>query len=127
MINKVSKIFVIIFMIALICFIVNGYIKKYDVENNGKISIGKYVLYDSWPKGECNYFIFYINGKKYKENGGRAPIGFSENIGKFYKIIYSKKYKGSIQALFDQEVTDTTKILKAGFSKDELESYLKKE
>lgn len=119
MVNKVSKFFVIAFILGAICLIVNGYIKKNDVENNGKISVGKYVLHDSWGKGECNYFLFYINGKEYKENGGRAPVGFSENIGKFYKIKYSGKYKGSIQALFYQEVTDTTEILQAGFTKEE--------
>lgn len=121
MVNKISKIFVIIFIICVIGLMINGYIKKYDVENNGKSSIGKYTLHDSWGKGEANYFIFHINGKKYKGNGGRAPQGFKENIGKFYKIIYSEKYQKTVQAFFNEEVTDTTAILKAGFAKEDLE------
>lgn len=120
MVKIICKIFVITFFLGAISLIAHSYFLKYDVENKGKISIGKYVLQDSWGKGETNYFIYYINGKRYKNNGGRAPLGFSKNIGKFYKIKYSEKYEGSIQALFDQEVTDTIAILKAGFSREEL-------
>lgn len=120
MVSKVSKLFVLLFIISVIVLMINGYTKKYDVENNGKSSIGKYILHDSWGKGECNYFIFYINGKKYKGNGGRAPQGFNENIGKFYKIIYSEKYRGTVQAFFNEEVTDKTAIIKAGFVKADL-------
>ncbi len=120
MINKISKFFVISFFLIAIGLIINGYIIKNNIENNGVISIGKYVQYDNWGKGECNYFIFYIDGYKYKGNGGRSPNGFSQNVGKFYKIIFSLKYKGSVQALFNQEVTDTTEIFQAGFSKEEL-------
>lgn len=120
MINKISKILVIMFVLGVFGLIVASYFVKNDVDNNGKISIGKYVSRDNWAKGELNYFVFYIDGKKYKEDGGRGPAGFSENIGKFYRIKYSEKYKGSIQALFDQEVTDAVAILKAGFTKEEL-------
>lgn len=101
MINKISKILVIVFIIGVISLIIASYFVKNDVENNGKISVGKYVSRDNWAKGELNYFLFYIDGKRYKEDGGRAPIGFSENIGKFYRIKYSEKYKGSIQTLFN--------------------------
>lgn len=118
--NKISKILVIAFVLTVICLMINGYIKKWDVEENGKESIGKYVLHDSWGKGETNYFIFHIDGKKYEGNGGRAPMGFKDNIGKFYRIIYSEKHKGTVQAFFDEEVTDTNQILKAGFTKEDL-------
>ena len=126
MINKISKILVIVFVLGIISLIVASYFVKYDVENKGKVSIGKYVSRDNWAKGECNYFIFYIDGKRYKEDGGRAPVGFSKNIGKFYKIKYSEKYKGSIQALFNEEVTDTIEILQAGFTKEELNNIYNK-
>ena len=99
---------------------IKGYIIKYDIENNGQVSIGKYVSQDNWGKGETNYFVYYVNGKKLKGNGGRSPIGFYKNTGKFYKILYSKKYLGHLKAFFDQEVVDTTNILKAGFKKEEI-------
>jgi hypothetical protein len=121
MVEKISKLFVIIFVLGAIALIVNGYMKKGDIENLGKESIGKYISHDGWGKGETNYFIFYIDGNKYEGNGGRAHKGFKENIGKFYRIRYSEKYKGSIHANFDEQVTDTTEILNAGFKKEELE------
>lgn len=75
---------------------------------------------DNWGKGETNYFVYYVEGKQFNGNGGRSPIGFYKNIGKFYKISYSKKYLGHLKAFFDKEITDTTAILKAGFKKEEL-------
>jgi len=89
------------------------YIIKYDVENNGHVSIGKYVSQDNWGKGETNYFVYYVEGKQFQGNGGQSLV-------KFYKISYSKKYLGHLKAFFDQEITDTTAILKAGFKKEEL-------
>lgn len=119
--NKISAFIVISIIIVFGCFLAKGYMIKNDIEKNGKITIGKFVLQDNYNKGQTNFFIFYIDGNQYKENGGRAPKGFSENIGKFYKIIYSEKYKGHIQALFNEQVTDTVAILKAGFSREDIE------
>ncbi|OYQ33902.1 hypothetical protein CHU92_12500 [Flavobacterium cyanobacteriorum] len=93
---------------------------KEDIEKTGKITVGKYIYQDKWAKGEANYFTFYIDGKKFKGNGGRSPKGFSKNIGKFYKIRYSEKYKGRLTAFFNEEVTDTINILKSGFTKEDL-------
>lgn len=92
---------------------------KYDTENRGKMTIGKYVSHDGWGKGDLNYFVYYVDGKRFSANGGRAPQGFSNNIGKFYRIQYSQKYI-SINAFFDQEVTDSIAILKAGFSEEDI-------
>lgn len=117
--NKISKIILVLLVLGTIGFIIKGYVIKYDTENHGEITIGKYVSQDDWGKGELNYFEYYINGEKIKANGGRAPKGFSHNIGKFYRIQYSQKYI-SINAFFDQEVTDTVQILNAGFSEEEM-------
>ena len=82
--------------------------------------IGKFVSYKSYPKSSRSYFIYYLNGEKHREGSGRAPAGFRENIGKFYKMKYLDKYPDAIHPLYDQEVTDTAEILKAGFSMDEI-------
>lgn len=114
-----NKILALILILAFTFFaysIVKGYMMKYDIEKNGKISVGQFVSQDNYGKGQLNYFIFYINGERYKANGGRSPEGFSKNIGQFYKILYSEKYNGHIKALFNEQVTDTVAILKAGFS-----------
>ncbi|MFD2601620.1 hypothetical protein [Flavobacterium suzhouense] len=118
--NKVLAIIFFSIIGVILYSITKSYIKKNDVENHGKISIGKYVYHESWAKGELNIFEFYIGKERYKGNGGRAGKSFSKNIGKFYKIIYSQKYPGVVRALFDEEVTDTMAIFKAGFSKDDI-------
>lgn len=99
----------------IIASIINGYEIKNDIENNGKTSVGKYIKQDKWAKGSLNIIRYYDNGKEYESNGGRAPQGFEKNIGRFYRISYSEKYKGSLHADFTQEVTDTAEILNAGF------------
>jgi hypothetical protein len=114
------KSIIFVFLIGFVFLILEGYIVNYEIEVNGKISIGKYVSKDSWGKGETNDFSFNINGLRYKGNGGRAPREFYKNIGKFYKIRYSEKFKGSLDAYFDEEVTDTTIILDAGFTKEDI-------
>lgn len=118
--NKILILILALGVTFVIYSISKGYLIKYDIEKNGKVSIGKFVIQDNYGKGQLNYFIFYINGKEYKGNGGRSPEGFSKNTGKFYKILYSEKYKGHLKALFDEQVTDTLAILKAGFSKHEI-------
>ncbi|UOK42164.1 MULTISPECIES: hypothetical protein [Flavobacterium] len=117
--NKISKIILLVLFAGTIFFIIKGYMMKYDTENLGKMTIGKYVSHDGWGKGDLNYFVYYVKGKKIRANGGRAPQGFSNNIGKFYRIQYSQKYI-SINAFFDQEVTDSIEILKAGFSEEDI-------
>ena len=120
MVNKISKVFVILFLFSVVTLIFFGNIRGYEVEKNGKIIIAKYVSQRNYPKSQTNFFVYYIDGKKHKDNGGRAPIGFSKNIGKFYKIKYSEKYTHTIYPLFNQEVTDTDSIIQAGFTKEEL-------
>lgn len=120
MINRVSKIVLLFLILGILCLIIVGNIRGYDIEKNGKITIGKYVSQKNYPKTQTNFFIFYINGVKHKYNGGRVPKGFSKNIGKFYKIKYSTKYKGAIEPLIDQEITDTLAILQAGFARKDI-------
>lgn len=100
--------------------IVFGYMQKHDVEENGKETVGKYVSQKLWAKGESNIFEFYIGRNKIRGNVGRVSEDFNQNIGKFYMVTYSEKYKGVVRADFDKEVTDTTQIFEAGFSKDDL-------
>jgi len=118
--DKSSMVIFSLLFIGLIFIIVRGCIGDNDIKYHGKESIGRYVSHRKFAKTEEHNFTFYIDGKKYKENAGRMPRGFSENRGKFYKIVYSEKYKGSFRVFIDQEVTDTLKILEAGFSSDEI-------
>lgn len=104
------------FLLFFLILLFEGYIIRKDIKSNGKFTVGKYILHQRFKKGYTNYFSFNINKIRYKGVGAGVKEGSYENIGKFYKIRYSKKFKGSLVAFFDQEVTDTTEILKAGFT-----------
>jgi hypothetical protein len=118
--SKISIFFLIMILFGLIYIINSGHTINDDIENNGKESVGRFVAYDKYGKTRSYYFVFYINDKKYRENGGNPPEGFLQNKGKFYRIIYSEKYKGFFRVFFDKEVRDTAEILNAGFSRDEI-------
>jgi hypothetical protein len=123
-IQRIFAIFLILFFLFFITSAIVGYIVSTDVESNGRISVGKYISHRHWAKGQTNYLSFNINGIRYKgiASGKEPSQGFSENIGKFYKIRYSEKFKGSLEAFFDEEVTDTIEILRAGFTVKDISS-----
>lgn len=113
------KVIFLLFIIALGFQLFNSRPNEIDVK--GRIIIGKLVNRDKWGKYKRNYFVFYINNQKKKcfESYMRPPNSYN-SIGKFYKIKYLDKYPDAIHPLFDQEVTDTIELLKAGFSMDEI-------
>jgi hypothetical protein len=49
-----------------------------------------------------------------------APDGFSKKIGKFFEIKYLDQYE-DITVNYDKEITDTTLILEAGFTREDLD------
>ena len=112
----ISVLLLIFSLLFIIILLINGRIIKKDIELNGGLTVGKYIAHERFKKGYTNYFSFYINGVKYKGIGLGIKNGSYEKIGKFYKIRYSKKYKGSLEAFFDQEVIDTSEILNSGFT-----------
>jgi hypothetical protein len=123
--SKIYKFIFILMLVGVIWIIVRGIQLKSNIEEHGIVSVGKYVSYKDYPKTEANYFAFYIDGVKYRDDVGRLPIGFRENLGKFYKIIYSTKYKGNMKVFTDEQITDSLKILEAGFSKQQMKPYIK--
>lgn len=51
-------------------------------------------------------------------------MGFKNKgrLGDFYKIIYSSKNPKNVEIFLDEKITDTTLILKAGFSEEDIEN-----
>lgn len=86
MVNKFSRIFVILFVIGVVTLIIRGYRAKYDIVNNGKIIIGSYLSHRKHPKTSSNYFIFYVNGKKCERDAGRVPQDLSLTEGNFINL-----------------------------------------
>ena len=118
--NKIYATIVISFFIFLVIMIIRSYYISYQIENHGQIIIAKYVSYKNYPKSQENHFIYYINGKKVQNYASDNDVDFRQNIGKFYKIKYLIKYSEIIHPMYEEEVTDTTEILEAGFSKEDL-------
>jgi hypothetical protein len=112
----ISITFLLLFFTFFIFSIVSGHMIRKDIELNGINSIGKYSSHRSWGKGENNYFSFIVEGVRYKGIVEEAPEDSIKNIGKFYRIRYSKRFKGNLNAFFDQEVKDTIEIVNAGFT-----------
>ncbi|MNY23314.1 hypothetical protein D3C86_1569760 [compost metagenome] len=121
MINKISKVIVISFFICLSVMIARSYYIGYKIDNYGQTIIGKYVLHKSYPKSQENHFIYYVNSKRMTNySTENVSLEFKQNIGKFYKMKYLDEYPEAIHPIFDEEVVDTTEILNAGFSKEDL-------
>jgi hypothetical protein len=118
-IGLISVISIILFFLFFLFLLFEGSLITKDIKLNGKVTVGKYISHREYKRAHIDYLIYNIDGIRYKGEGG-SSIGSSENIGKFYKIRYSEKFKGSLEAFFDQEVTDTTQILKAGFTKRDI-------
>ena len=90
------------------------------IEERGNIVTAKFLELKRYPKTKNYIFSFYINSKLKTNYIIDAPKDFSSNVGKFYRIKYLEEYPDLIIVKFDQEVTDTSEILNAGFRKEDI-------
>ena len=116
LIEVIGAISFLLFLLFIIILLIIGYFVRNDIELKGKFIIGKFISHERHKKGYSNYFVYNVNGLRYKGLDINDEDGSNENLGKFYKIRYSEKFKGSFSADFNYEVTDTTEILEAGFT-----------
>lgn len=120
---KVKKsyiVFIIIVATSLFIIWINASLRFKEIEKSGNLIVGKFTDIERYPKSRDYFFEFYYNYKRNRCRVGIVPEGFYNNIGKFYKIKYLDKYPDLILIKFDEEVTDTTEILRSGFSKEDL-------
>ncbi|MBD3583914.1 hypothetical protein [Flavobacterium selenitireducens] len=115
--NKIYAILISAFVVWLSSLIFKTYKRKFEIEDSGETIIGKYVLCKSYPKTGRHYFIININYKYYKLYSSKnLPADFKNNIGKFYRIKYLRKYPDIIFPIFESAVIDTSVILNSGFT-----------
>ncbi|WP_438966308.1 hypothetical protein [Flavobacterium sp.] len=122
--NKIGLIFVGIVFSAIFPFIINAKIKFNNIEKNGKVGVGKFVEFKRYPKSRDYTFEYHKSNKKLKDLLNEAPDGFSKKIGRFFEIKYLDEYEDIIVD-FNKEITDTTLILNAGFSREDIENMPK--
>jgi hypothetical protein len=108
------------FVLILGYLVFKGYNYKKEVNENGKTTVAKFLYYKNFPKTKDYYFKYFVNGKSYINIYGQTQSGFHKNKGKFYSLKYSKKDPNKIIVNLDKQITDTTLILEAGFSREDI-------
>lgn len=100
---------------------VRSYIYKEKFKKEGQITIGRIDSIERLPKWSIIYVSYYVENKKcnYHEDDLDADITKTD-IGKFYEIKYLPDSPEIIRVNYLKQITDTTAILKAGFSREEI-------
>ncbi len=115
--NTKIKIYLSIFVCLILFGVwVNSKCNLKEIEESGENHLAKFVNIKKFVKSRDYNFLFYDSSVKKTVSVSRVPADFYHNVGKFYYIKYLDKYPELIIVMFDQQVTDTTEILKAGFS-----------
>lgn len=111
---------VIIFFYFLIYSINKGCNYTKEINENKAQTICKYIECEHRLKVNGSFFEYYVKDSLYRTEYGRCPENYEDKINKFFVLDYSSKDPSKIIVDFSNEVTDTTAILKAGFSKEDL-------
>jgi hypothetical protein len=111
---------VIIFLYCLIYAVNKGCNYTKEINENKAQTICKYIECEHRLKVNGSFFEYYVKDSLYRTEYGRCPENYEDKINKFFVIDYSSKDPNKIRVDFSNEVTDTTTILKAGFSKEDL-------
>jgi hypothetical protein len=92
---------------------------KFNRHYNGIESIAK--LYNIKSTGKTYYvqYVYYIGNIEHKSENQMGFLNKGKR-GNFYKIVYYSKNPKNVEIFLDEPVTDTTLILKAGFSRKDI-------
>jgi hypothetical protein len=134
---KPIHLILIVGILLLIYLSIKSVYIRNEVRSDGNPIIAKFTLKDVLPKTTTFYFTYYFKGQKVTtgNSGIKYSILNSEKettaitnlkLNAFYLANFDANYPNVIIVNPLKQITDTTAILKAGFSKDELETYLKK-
>jgi hypothetical protein len=117
--KKLAYIIIAICAIWVLFSISKSYINDIELNNYGIQTIGKVIKFKGISKTKGFEYIYYENGKLKKSE---SLIGLEDNIklGDFYKVVYLPSNTNVKKIYSDDKITDTTLILKAGFSKEDI-------
>jgi hypothetical protein len=114
---------IVIFVLWLIYNFYHGYNYNKELKESGIVTVGKITEFKGAAKGLYLNFKFFIDGNSNFSDSPRDNNG--EKIGEFFKVVYSSKNPEVSRIYLDEKITDTTLILKAGFSKEDIENMPK--
>jgi hypothetical protein len=90
--------------------------KKNSIEENKKMSIGKVYKFEKSKSFQFYDFTYFYDGIKYKNAKDAKRMGGNSLVGRYFRIELSTKEPKYSNIFLDQEVTDSTEIVKAGFT-----------
>ena len=119
--KKLAYIIIGICIVSVLYSVVKSYNNSIQLNNYGMQTIGRVIEIKGISKSKGYIYLYYIDGKPIKSE---SLIGLEENIrlGDFYKVNYLPNNPNIKKILSDKKITDTTLILKAGFSKEDIEN-----
>ncbi|MBE8725379.1 CHASE3 domain-containing protein [Flavobacterium hungaricum] len=117
---------ILIFGLMLSIFLV-AYIRSYwadeELRKESEMKIARIDSIFVPPKWSPTIYISYYIGKK-KYTSSKSDVQYKsskKDIKKFYEFKYLPNHPKIIRLNFSKQITDTTAILKAGFSREEIE------
>lgn len=117
--NKYFNYFTVFFAISWIFYsLYNGEIFDKEIEKYGIITVGKITKFKGASSRAYLRYHYYVNNHSFGSDSPRDEKG--EKIGEFYKVIYSSKNPEKSRIQLDEKITDTTSILNAGFSREDI-------
>ena len=119
--NTLSKIILFILFLGLLIMFFKGYKYNQEITEHKDSTICKYTYCKEFPKTTESHFKYFIRNREYNNTYGGCPDNYEKKIRKFFALNYSTIDPNKIVVDFTKEITDTTKIFKAGFSKDDLD------
>ena len=119
--KKLAYIIIGICIVSVLYSVVKSYNNSIQLNNYGMQTIGRVIEIKGISKSKGYVYLYYIDGKPIKSE---SLIGLAENIrlGDFYKVNYLPNNPNIKKILSDKKITDTALILKAGFSKEDIEN-----
>ena len=119
--KKLAYIIIVVCIVSVLYSVVKSYNNSIQLNNYGMQTIGRVIEIKGISKSKGYIYLYYIDGKPIKSE---SLIGLEENIrlGDFYKVNYLPNNPNIKKILSDKKITDTALILKAGFSKEDIEN-----
>ncbi|KOS06019.1 hypothetical protein AM493_08195 [Flavobacterium akiainvivens] len=121
--GKYGGYIVLVFLIGVVLFATlrKDTYRKEIAEHKGT-TICKFTYCYHANKSSQARVRYYIDGVKFKNGYDDCPDNYRDKLKHFYVMYYSTLDPNKITVDFTKEITDTTAILNAGFSVEELGS-----
>ena len=122
--NKLAYFIIAICTIWVLFSISKSYINDIKLNNYGIDTIGRVIKFKGISKTKGFEYIYNVEGKLKKSE---SLIGLEKNIklGDFYKVVYLPSNTNIKKIYSDEKIKDTVAILKAGFSREDIENMPK--